>query len=210
MSVKVHEPVCEDSAQDLYFWFDHFLGDQLKGEWNETGTGSAAVVDAQTGGIVRITTGATNGNAYWLDWADIRSLHVNKKVTFECRVKVNDNTQCFVYLALRYDGDNWVMFYTGNVAGADDWEIWCEDNNVVTRQESGITLDTSYHIYRIECFPTGEVHFYIDGVEPGTSPITTNIPDDVEDFLQPYLYIHTREDVAKSMDVDYVVVRQER
>lgn len=211
MSVKVHEAYSLDSFQDRLLWWDDFLGDQLQDEWSTTivGAGTAAVVDAQTGGIVRLTTGALTNNSTILDWNDIRSLHVDQKVTMELRVKPNQLTQYYLYLELWEDNDNRIMFYSNNVGGADDWEGWCENNTVVTRIESGITVSAAYHVFRIECFPTDEVHFYIDGVETANSPITTNIPDDAADYLQPKISIITKEDVAKSVDIDYVVVRQE-
>ena len=64
----------------------------------------------------------------------------------------------------------------------------------------------------MECQTHGgsHVHFYIDGVETGNSPITTNIPDDAGDYLQPYLFILTLENATKSLDTDYVYLREER
>ena len=58
MSVKIHESYCLDSQQTSLCWFDDFLGDQIQDEWTSTGDagGTATVVDAQTGGVVRITT----------------------------------------------------------------------------------------------------------------------------------------------------------
>jgi len=213
MSVKFHESYCLDSQQDQLIWWDDFLGDQIQDEWDSTiaGAGTTVVVDQQTGGIVRLTTGALTGNNNVLDWNDIRSLLVTKRISMECRVKVNQLTQAYVTLGLVFDGSNQIRFYAANAAGADDWEIWCEDGGATTRQESGITLDTSYHIFRIECHIHGgnHVHFYIDGTQTANSPITTNIPDDATDYLQPHFLIQTRVDVAKSMDIDYVVVRQE-
>lgn len=212
MSVKVHEPVCMDSPQDLYFWFDHFLGDQVKDEWNVVGTGTSVVVDAQTGGIMRSTTGAVDTNIQYIYWANIRSLHVGKKVTFEARVKINQSTFIQCEIMLFFDWNNFINFFVNeNAGGATNWFIRCKDG-VQTSVDSGIALDTNYRVFRIEAHTHGSnhVHFYIDGMETAFSPITTNIPDDAGDFLQPYLRVVTNEDATKSIDVDYVVVRQER
>ncbi len=210
MSVKVHEPVCLDSAQDLYFWGDHFLGDQLKDEWAVAGVGSAAVVDAQTGGIVRLTTGATDGNSYEINWGAIRTLRVLNQLTIEFRAKLNSITDLNVRLSLEFDATNFIQFFEDRPAAVGNWELRTRDGGALTTVDSGIALDTDYHIYRIECFPTDEIHFYIDDVETANSPITTNIPNDAGDYLQPRIRIGTGEDVAKSMDIDYVVVRQKR
>jgi hypothetical protein len=207
--VKLHEAFSLDTAQKRFWWMDHFLGDQLKDEWNNAGTGSAVVVDAQTGGIVRITTGALTGNAHRIDWNLIRSLHVDQRVTMEIRAKLNQTAQTTARFSLRVDGTNRIVFYF-SITTNPNWIIICVDGGALTQFDSGVVADTDYHIFRIECFPTGEVHFYIDGVECANSPITTNIPDGAGDYLQPYPYISTLEDVAKSMDIDYVAVRQER
>ncbi len=210
MSVKVHEAFSIDSFMDRLLWWDDFLGDQLKDEWREVGTGSAAVVDLQTGGVVRITTGGAINNQFFLDWSNIRSFLVSKRVSMEIRVKLNHATWINVNLDMVFDGNNYVSIYASeNAGGATNWFIRCRDGGAGAGFDSGIAADTSYHIFRIECFPTDEVHFYIDGVETANSPITTNIPDDAGDYFQPFLSLQTRENLAKSMDIDYVVYRQE-
>lgn len=210
MSVKVHEAYSLDSMQHRLLWWDDFLGDQVQDEWHSTGSGggSTVVVDAQTGGIIRITCGATNGFNWRVLWNDIRSLLVTKKVSMEIRAKLTQINAVQINLQLLFDANNRILFYYDSATNAN-WQIVTRDGGISTSSNSGIATDTDYHIFRIECFPTGQVHFYIDGVETTNSPSTTNIPDDATDYLQPYLQIITLEDVAKSMDIDYVVVRQE-
>jgi len=213
MSVKQHEPMCFDSAQDRWWWMDHFLGDQIQDEWDSmfVGAGTNVVVDQQTGGIVRLTTGALANNSNILDWNDIRSLHVTKRVSSEYRVKLNSTSNEIVRIFLRFDWSNCIFFEYASATLAN-WRIRTTDGGAPTIGDSGIAADTSYHIFRIECHTHGgnHVHFYIDGTQTANSPINTNIPDDAADFLQPYLYIETTDAVLKSMDVDYCYVRQER
>jgi len=210
MSVKQHEPICFDSAQDRWWWMDHFLGDQIQDEWAVAGVGTAAVVDQQTGGIIRLTTGALNTNAYQIDWGDIRSLLVTKRVSSEFRVKLNATTSETVYLFLRFDFNNCIFFSYESIN--PNWYVRTRNGGAQTSNDSGIAADTSYHIFRVECHTHGgnHVHFYIDGTETTGSPITTNVPADAGDYLQPRLWIRTDEDVAKSMDIDYVAGRQDR
>lgn len=212
MSVKVHEPVCLDSAQDLYFWGDHFLGDQLQDEWALTvvATGAGAVIDAQTGGIYRLSA-ATNAtaDAARIDWgggAPIRSLLASKKATLEVRAKLSSAANVEVQLALFFNATNFMRFRFDTGVGVN-WLVETDDGTGPTSASSGEAADTAYHIFRIECFPTGEVHFYIDGVETTNSPITTDI---TANYLMPYLYIETLAVAVKQLDIDYVVARQER
>jgi len=206
--VKFHESFCLDSQQDQLLWFDDFLGDQVQDEWRDVGNGSAIVVDQQTGGIVRITSGAVSENNHQIDWQDIRSLHVNQRISMEFRLKLTQTTNTRTFNSLFFDANNRVDFrYDSGVS--NNWFIRCMDGGASTLLDAGVAADTSYHIFRIECFPTGEVHFFIDGTETANSPINTNIPDDAADFLQPRFWIRTLENLDKSMDIDYVVVRQD-
>lgn len=205
MSVKVHEAYSLDSSQHRLLWWDDFLGDQIQDEWRTSGA-SVAVVDQQTGGIVRLTTGAVNGNTAFIDWSNIRSLLVSKKVSIEFRVKLTQTNAVNLLLQLNFDATDRIYFRYDTDAPDTNWILVVRDGGGITTGDSGVLPDTSYHIFRIECFPTGEVHFYIDGVECANSPVTANI---TALHLQPKPYLQTREDVAKSADIDYVVVRQE-
>lgn len=209
MSVKTHEPVCLDSAMDKFFWGDHFLGDQVQGEWRGAGTGSVAVVDGQIGGIARITTGAVTNDTYYIDWNNSRILHVDKKVTIEIRAKLETASNIQIQYRLMFDVTNLISFWFNSGAHAS-YRLYVRDDGATTNVDSGVAPDTDYHVFRIEAFPTGEVHFYIDGVECSNSPVTTNIPADAGDYLQPYLAVTTLEDATKYVDFDYVVVRQDR
>jgi len=124
----------------------------------------------------------------------------------ETRVKLIQTTNCRVRLELLFDANNRIRFDYDSGVGAN-WFIYCRDAGGAQSQDFGIIVDTSYHVFRIECFPTGELHYFIDGTETANSPLSANIPTD---YLQPYLYIQTLENLAKSMDIDYVYVRQER
>lgn len=212
MSVSVHEAFSLDSAQDRYWWMDHFLGDQLKDEWALTvvATGAGAVIDQQTGGIYRLsaTTNAT-ADAARIDWGGgtpIRSLLASKRVTLETRVKLSSAANVEAQLALYFNGTNFMRFRFDTGVGVN-WLIETDDGTGPTSQSSGEAADTSYHVFRIECFPTGQVHFYIDGAETNNSPITTDI---TANYLMPYLYIETLAVAVKQLDIDYVATRQER
>jgi len=212
LSVKFDEAFCFDSFQDRLLWFDDFHGDQLQDEWNGAGVGgTGVVVDQQTGGIVRLTTGAAINNNYRIDWADIRNLLVTKRLAFEFRMNMSTTANILIRNFLRFDWNNCIFFEYDSAALAN-WSLYCRDGGAQTNVDSGIAADTNYHVFRIECHIHGasHVHFYIDGVECGNSPVTTNVPDDAGDYLQPYLRIETLENAAKSMDVDYCYIREDR
>ena len=112
MSVKAHEAYCLDSAQDRLLFYDDFLGDSLRDLWTNTlvSGGTGAVVDAVDGGIFRLGT-PTASDTSTLGWNDIRSLHVNKNVTIETRIRANGgvtDTSRFM-IQLRYDEHNSII-----------------------------------------------------------------------------------------------------
>lgn len=202
----VHEAFCLDS-QGVYLWgVDDFIGDSIDARWRGNGNagGSINVIDAQTGGICRIATDVDQNDNFYLDWGDYRSLLVSKKVTFEFRLKLTSITDVTTKLALRALDTNDEIYFEYN-SGVANWVIYSQSAGS-TSGNTGIAADTNYHIFKIECFPTGEIHYYINDVETTNSPITANI---TALSLQPYLWILTKANPgAKSMDIDYIQWRQ--
>ena len=126
----------------------------------------------------------------------------------EIRFKLSDGdgTKINADIALFFDNTDRIFF---NNQATDTWYIRAFTGGANTTSSAGVSVDDTYHVFRIECFPTGEVHFYIDGVETSNSPITTNIPDDAGDYLEFYHWVQTREAVAHYIDIDYCIARQE-
>lgn len=216
MSYNLHEAFCLDSFQKQLLFWDDFEGDSIKDLWATTTggagvAGTAVVIDAQDGGIVRLSTTASDTNEIRVDWGGvtpIRTLLVSKKVTMEFRAKLTDITNTIIVNRLFYDLTNYIGFRKDNALSATNWYLDVRNAAGTTQLNSGVALDASYHIYRIECFPTGEVHFYIDEVETANSPITTNI---TTQYLIPYFrLINNGAAEINSMDIDYCYIRQER
>jgi hypothetical protein len=212
MTELVHEALSIDSLKSQLFWSDDFEGDSIKDKWVSSGGvgGSAAVVDGETGGVCRITTDGDANDDYNIYWSDLRSLLVSKRLTVEYRVKLSRTTNQHVLLGLRYDDNDRFYFNFDTVTGDTNWMLNARDGGSVTGdQDSGIAPDTDPHIFRFVCHTHGSnhIHFFIDNVECGNSPITTDI---TSEHLQPRLWIRTTENSEDSMDIDYVGVRQDR
>lgn len=212
MSVKFHEAVCLNSRQHRLDWLDHFWGDSVQALWNQTvgGGGTIAVVDSVAGGIVRLSTPTASDEAI-LNWGNIRSLHMNKFVNVEMRIRANGGvTDTNRRLCqLWFDSNNRIGIY--HSYDSTTVRIFTYNGGASTFMNANFNIDDDWHIYRIKAFPTA-VHFYIDGVETLNSPITTNLPNDAADFLQPHTSIlsNADSDPSTSQDIDYVYVRQER
>ncbi len=209
MSFDAHEAVCFDSFSQSLIFFDDFEGDALKDLWDSVGSagGSAVVVDAQTGGVLRMTPDNNDADNWLLSWNEIRSLHVDKKVVMEVRLRESNEQGISTNIYLRFDGNSFVLLWNGT----GNWTAVCENGGVATQVDTGISpVSGVFQVLRIECTPTA-VSFFIDGVETANSPIITNIPNDAGDFLQPYiLVVNDNEGVSEYVDVDYIYIRQER
>lgn len=208
--MNVHEAICFDGFQTRLIFYDDFEGDQLKDEWREIGDagGSVAVVDSETGGVIRISSDGDDLDDWAIDWGLIRTLLVSKRVAYEARVKLGDTTDLQAEVGFRRDGTEFI-FFGANTSADQNWHLYAYVAPGITNEDTGIALDTSYHIFRIECHIHGSphVHYYIDGVECTGSPIS----DDVSTrYLQAWLWIRTRAASVQTMDVDYVYIRQDR
>lgn len=187
-------------------FYDDFFGQTLKDEWllfTSVGppAASGALIDGLDGGVYRLSSGALLGNTARILWNYIRSLRAAKNVVIEVYARIGQvSANQEILLSLLYDGSNRIEFrfvdtlsYRTRSAGA-----W-------TTVASGWAIDTvSFHRFRVEC-SSSRVVFTVDGGNRGE--ITTNIP---VSFLQPYLESSTNENVNKDLEIDYVIVSQDR
>lgn len=208
MSVNVTTAFNLESFDKELFERDDFLGDQIQDEWRNTGDsgGSVAVVDAQTGGIARITTDGDDDDEWYLDWGNIRTLLPEKELAFEVRAAISTVTTVQVVIGLFDDANDLIRFVLDTDTDGN-WYVDTTAGGTPTSTSTGTAADTSIHTYRITChfFGVPHVHFYIDGAETTGSPSSTNI---TAVPLQPYLFVHNRSGNSRTMDVDYVAWRQ--
>lgn len=211
--VRVHEAYSFDSKRQQTIWYDDFLGTILRDEWTSTGDagGSIAVVDGQTGGIARITTHTDDNDAYRLEWNSIRSLLVSKQASLEARLTLASVTSINVALALFNNATHLIsMDFDTDVGGEVNWQINSDDGTGPTGADGGIAYSIGAVILRMEAHTHGanHAHFYINDVEAANSPLSTTVPSQ---YLMPYVYVRTRVGAAaKTLDLDYIVGRQDR
>lgn len=182
---------------------EDFWGRQLDARWLLS-VGPGGVADQQDGGVYRFAL--TPAAQSTLNWNNIRSLLVSKDVKMEVRVLMTLTGEGYIEIALWYDSNNHIRFiYNPGGSGHTTWHIETKDGGVATDQDSGVTPDTSYHIFTIDCRSDG-VHFYIDGVECNNSPITTTKPGE---HLEPQVRGGAGA-TARNIDIDYIGWGQKR
>lgn len=209
--VRTHEAYSLDSQFQQLFQIDDFEGASLKDLWTVTetstggGTGTAVVVEAQTGGIVRLSTDDGNDDLVQIDWGDIRSLLASKSVATEARITLASVADVKIVFGLFNDATHLIVFEYDTDTDTN-WQISTDDGTGPSTADSGIAAAASTIFFRIEATATS-VAFFINDVEVANSPITADIPTQA---LQPYLFLQTRTTTVKTLDCDYVAVRQKR
>jgi len=197
-------------------FYEDFFGKQLSDPWRVvvTGGGTAAVVADQKGGICRLSspTVATSDDVY-IDWNSIWSIAL--PAVYEVGAKLNSVNSVYVEICelLHAPNAGIVLWYDDSVGV--NYQISTKSGGVSTDRDSGIAADTNKHIFRFECHTHGgnHVHFFIASapdwifVETANSPITTNVPTA---NLESFFYINTNNAVLKTLDLDYVDIRQDR
>jgi hypothetical protein len=210
---------------------DDFLGKALNATdtWNFVGDNSgAAAVTSGVGGILRLTTGASDNNADQLAGRLVYA--ANKCAGIEVRAAMNDVSHTAMAIgytdATSESAGNLPVLIdnTQVIPAADDFALFVWDAEestatdlhavsgkagvIVNALDLGITLtNTSYHIFTLLFSDTtGQADFYVDGVYEGgiASSIT------VTDPLCPYVGLINREGAVNTADIDYVKTWQAR
>ena len=194
-------------ASATSYWYDDFFGDSLGALWTSAGGagGSAAVVDGETNGICRITTDTDVGDAWHLDWNDIRSYRIAEYAEFEARVLLASVTNVEARFGFDRDADEYCHFdFDDSVQ--NNWRALTEQPAAGSNIDTGIVADTGWHIFRIETDPAA-VRYYIDGALVGTDVTINTIP---VTYMEPWFELETEAGAADTMDVDYVELAANR
>jgi len=205
--VKSHEDFSINSWRNQLLWWDDFLGDRVQDEYSIGGDagGSGVVVDGETGGVIRITCDGDDGDDYQIFWGNYTTIINTKLPKFEARVKLETASNISVDFLGFYGtlNSSRAMFWCNTDVDAN-WHFQTRDAAGQTNTDTGIALDTSYHIFRISFISSTQVLAYIDGTEEADH--STNIPTD-HMFID--LKIGTEENATKYVDMDYWVVAQD-
>lgn len=191
------------------FWHDDFYGDSLDAKWRSTGNagGSATPQSDIDGGVLRITTNASDTDAWYLDFNGLTTIRANQNPVFEVRAKLNQTTNQVVQFGLYRDATHHLLL--GFDTSIDtEWYGIKYGQGASSRKQADLAFDTDWHIFRIAIDNDAPMGLcIIDDETTQKAEFTANLP---VVYLQPYLYVMTRENVAKSVDIDYVVFVQDR
>ncbi len=96
--------------------------------------------------------------------------------------------------------------YTHSVnSGA--WTIKTSNNSTQTTANTASTVDTNWHLYKIDMNAAGtSVAFYIDGVQVTNSPIATNLPGNTRLFGDSYRITKSAGANSRSLNLDLTMI----
>lgn len=194
-------------SNELPIFYDDFLGQQ-RPEWaTRITTGSVTFVNPGMGGIVKDETGATINNEESSDFDDNYHFYTALRPAIEVRVKLTEITDVMVDIGF-LDNDamtpGGVKIHYESIGG--NWCGGCYDGANIS-EVVGSVPTTNWVILKLVWNTATEVEFFIDGVSQGTANVTSAITTAP---MQLVRRITTLTNAAKSLEIDYVKVWQNR
>jgi hypothetical protein len=155
-----------------------------------SGTGSTIACDStdhtanKAVGVVYMSTGTTatgsvrfmamDGNYCKVGTGGILSFESRSKIRALSTAAEEYSFKSGFYNATTISGCYFEYLRTNSV----NWHICCAISNVITKVDTGIAVDTNFHVFKVEINELGTLAtFYMDGVVVGS--IATNMPTTV-------------------------------
>jgi len=196
--------------QKVVHYYDDFLGDVLRDEWNPwTGSSGTGAVVSAVNGIVQLDNTSSEDDS-GLDWGAFYNFAPSLNCAMEFKLEVNSITNLNIIMGFYKDADELAYFHVGDA-----------DNNIMCAaslnggvgavdDDSLVDIDADAHIYKIECFDDGSVKFYIDNVLVITAPAATLATTAV--LHKPYFLVTdaSGQTTQHLVDIDYVWIYQDR
>lgn len=197
--------------QNTVWYYDDFLGDVLRDEWNAvtSGSGTAVVVTA-VNGKVQLDDTALEDDA-GVDWGAFYNWDPTLNCVMEWKCQVNTITNLNVIMGLYKDADEYAYFHVDDADNNIDYAASLNGGVGAVDEDSGIDIDTDAHIFKIECFEDGSVKFHIDGSVVGTAPAGT-LSTSAGILHKPYFLVTDAagQTTRHYFDIDYVFLYQDR
>jgi hypothetical protein len=214
---------------------DDFLGTTIPSSWDvQKGSDGAAanfaILAGQPSGLVRATTGAGAGATYAVNGVQLDHglnwVPNQNGLVFEARVKISAITNAAIFVGLTDQlaalEMPWTLSVTTFTSNQTDGVGFLFDTAATTvtirlvgvkNDVDAVTVDTSvafvaatYITLRIEVDVLGNANFFIAGVKVGSIALATTVTI----ALTPVVAAFARAAASRTVDVDYVIVEQDR
>lgn len=197
--------------QHTVWYYDDFLGDVLRDEWNAvtSGSGTATVVTAVNGKVQLDNTSAEDDAG--IDWGAFYNWDPTLNCVLEFKAEVNTITNLNFIGGFYKDADEYAYFHIDDADNNIDYAASLNGGVGAVDEDSGVDIDTDPHIFKIECFDDGSVKFYIDNSLVGTAPAGT-LSTSAGILHKPYFLVTdaSGQTTQHLFDIDYVFIYQDR
>lgn len=215
-----YRPPMERPPTDFYEWFHDFLGyDASNFVVTDTGSGTQVVNDA-AGGVLVMTTGATENDHDYMQWdgedngsvAEIFGLSASKEFYIGARFKIDDVTQADFALGLQVTDTTPLATTDGVWIGTDDGDanldVHVAASSSQTNAAAVATLinDTYVTVELVYGGNSQPIQIFVDGVKVGGIAVT-NLPTTE---LTASWAIETGEGEARVLSIDWIRIVVER
>lgn len=214
---------------DAVHFQDDFLGDELEAGWtSQADPGcTAAAINVQSGGVVRLATDATTSDR--VDLAHELNWYPNKVIHFECRLKIDVITNVHVVagltdakgeatqlLPVSLSGTTWtttasdfIGFNFDTAATTDTWRGMgvAADTDKTSVDTSEAWAAATWIKLKMEIQVDGTATFFVNDVAKGfiAAPAST-----IATALCPYVGVQNRTTAIRLLDIDYFWLAQGR
>ena len=186
-------------------FFDDFIGATLDTtRWLQGGTGgSGSQLATVSNGAYSMNTGATADNYSQISLNGAKALDVTKYFTLEARIRINDITSVINTPLMALGAADRISIYFSSPVGAN-WMMNTTNSGSTTTVDSSTEVTIGWHTIKI-IVTNNLVRGYVDGVLCMTS--ITDVPNELMDLI---VQVYTTENVAKTMDIDFVRIKADR
>jgi len=195
--------------EGAYHYVDDFDDGMGKKEWSTLSgaTGSDAAMSSMPNGWIELTTGATANNYYGFDWGGYYTFRYLYRPTIEVRLKLSQTSNTRVRIGFIGSAANEYLYFEFDSSADTDWHLKCDNESGAPEDiDTAVAASTDEVVLRFEFKDDTTVAGFINGA-PIVSDLFNKVPSG---WLQPYVYIETLENAAKSMGVDYFKIWQDR
>lgn len=150
-----------------------------------------------------MNTGATADNYSQISLNGAKALDVTKYFTLEARIRINDITSVINTPLMALGAADRISIYFSSPVGAN-WMMNTTNSGSTTTVDSSTEVTIGWHTIKI-IVTNNLVRGYVDGVLCMTS--ITDVPNELMDLI---VQVYTTENVAKTMDIDFVRIKADR
>lgn len=181
--------------------YDDFVGAALSDQWAASGD-APGVADIEERSSLTIATGPAINDAFRINHNGVKGFRLEDIPILYTQSKFPDLTNMSCLIGFKVSATEYIWFSYDSSIDAN-WHAITRNGGAITNTDTAIPASSSRQQLRIEYISATDVKFYIGDALVATH--TTNVPD-LTDNAEPEIEMTTLENVAKEINLDYVII----